>query len=152
MNLTFRSASIVDAPRMAEIRRTAILTLATSGMSGEEATLWADASGIASIEERLKMVRAWVVELEGALVVGWVSAKDNSVDGLYTLPQYACKGIGTKMLEFVEGAIISSGANSICLESSRNAEGFYLHRGYVLDGARPESGAIPMAKNILIGQ
>jgi putative acetyltransferase len=137
----------MDGPRLYDVRRTSILVLATSGMSSQQARQWADARQPDWIERVLLERDVWVFQ-SGELVVGWVSATSHEVDGLYTDPDYAGRGIGSRLLEFVEAELGARGCSEVCVEASRNAESWYMKRGYESTGPRPADGARPMRKQI----
>jgi putative acetyltransferase len=143
-----RPADPLDAPRLYDIRRTSILALAASDLSGHQARHWADARYPTWIERVLLERDVWVFQARD-LVVGWASVTADMVNGLYTDPNYARRGVGSRLLEFVEAELRGEGWSHVRLEASRNAESFYLKRGYEPTGGRPRNGALPMEKPLV---
>jgi GNAT superfamily N-acetyltransferase len=92
----------------------------------------------------------WVFEIDGD-IAGWISARANTIDGLYTSPPHAGQGIGSRLLAFVERELGERGHAEALLDASVNAESFYVQHGYTPCGPRltDESyNAQPMRKTI----
>jgi GNAT superfamily N-acetyltransferase len=143
-----RSAVASDAGRLFDLRRTSILALAPPAMPLALAEGWANAHGPEWIHQVLRERHVWVYETGGE-VVGWVSVTANTIDGLYTSPQHARQGIGTRLLRFVEVELERLGYAEATLEASVNAEAFHRRRGYEATGPRPRDGeALPMSKQL----
>ena len=90
----------------------------------------------------------WVAQLN-EVIVGWIALEGNRVIGLYVDPSHICRGFGSRLLGTAEGELGASGAGEVILESSWNAEAFYLQRGYEPLAERPAGGARPMRKALL---
>jgi GNAT superfamily N-acetyltransferase len=142
-----RRATSADGRRLHDIRHAAISTLAPTGMPEEMAQRWAQSWSIGTVEQILTDRDVWVFECDGG-VLGWVSFTGSEIDGLYTDPLFVRRGIGSCLLTFAESQIASRGASEACVEASRNAEDFYLRRGWEPTGPRPADGARPMAKRL----
>jgi GNAT superfamily N-acetyltransferase len=84
----------------------------------------------------------------GNVVTGWVGVEGQRVIGLYVDPMYARRGIGSLLLAFAEDQLLRRGAQIVELETSQNAEGFYLRRGYQPTAERPADEARPMQKSL----
>ena len=107
---------------------------------------WANSRDPEWILEVLRDRRVWVYQADGD-VVGWVSVTASKIDGLYTSPPQAGRGIGTRLLRFVEAELERLGYAEATLDASVNAEAFYRRRGYEATGPRPKDGeALPMRK------
>jgi GNAT superfamily N-acetyltransferase len=89
----------------------------------------------------------WVADVD-EVVVGWVALVGNRVVGLYVDPPHACRGFGSRLLAHAERALEAEGAPTVTLEASRNAEEFYLRRGYEASADRAADGARPMRKTL----
>ncbi len=143
-----RSAVASDADRLFDVRRAAILELAPPVMPLASAEEWANAHGPEWILDVLRARHVWVYEVDGD-VVGWVSVTANTIDGLYSSPQHARQGIGTRLLRFVEAELERLGFTEVTLEASVNSEAFYRRRGYEAAGPRPrDSEALPMSRRL----
>jgi GNAT superfamily N-acetyltransferase len=141
------SARVQDAERLLEIRRRAILELAVSAMSAEQAEEWAQRRDIDMMTSRINRNPVWVAHFDD-VIVGWVELEGNRVVGLYVDPSCCGRGFGSQLLEAAERAVFQSGVRTITLEASWNAEDFYLHRGYEPLGDRPADAALPMQRTL----
>jgi putative acetyltransferase len=115
-------------------------------MPPEQATAWADRHPIEWMSEFLRKRDVWVYQPDGNAIRGWIGLTANIVDGLYTCPEYARRGVASRLLLYVEAELQRRGFRDVRLEASVNAEQFYARRGYVIAGPRPADGAVPMSK------
>jgi putative acetyltransferase len=126
---THRPATPDDAPRLFELRRESIIALAPHGMSVSDAEIWARNLSIRGMELKIREMEILVAEIDGQ-VVGWGAICGDRLEGLYTDPDFAGRGIGTELLSKLEVLMLARGVRTIRAEASLNAEGFYLRRGY----------------------
>jgi putative acetyltransferase len=111
-------------------------------MSVAQAEAWAVNLTIAGMERKIRELEIWIVE-RGGTVVGWGAIRGDQLEGLYMDPDFAGRGIGTELLGVLEALMRERGVVVVWAEASRNAEEFYLRRGYqpsgpwTLDGVRP---------------
>ena len=101
---------------------------------------WADARTPEWVETILQERDIWVFESDGVLV-GWISVSADTIDGLYTLPLYEQRGVGSSLLAFAEAEMRRRGLQNVQLEASWNTEDYYRRRGYEPVGPRPPDGA-----------
>lgn len=142
-----RLATLADACRLFELRRQAVIVLAPKGMSVAEAETWAATLTIEGMERKLRELEIWVAEVNG-VVVGWGAIRGDRLEGLYTDPELAGRGVGTELLGLLEALMRARGIAAIIMESSANAEEFYRRRGYEPVGQRTPDGAQPMRKRL----
>lgn len=147
-SLLIRLAEPSDVMRLHDIRRAAICRLSLTHLSESEAAAWAGRGGVARVAQAVANDRVWVATL-GPAVVGWLDQAANSIEGLYVSPSSARQRVGTALVLFAENRIAQDGHRAVVLESSRNAVGFYLRRGFTATGDRRASGAVPMQQQIL---
>ena len=129
MIATHRLATPEDATRLFELRRESIIALAPHGMSVSEAEIWASNLSVPGMELKIREMEILVAEINGQ-VVGWGAIRGDRLEGLYTDPDFAGRGIGTELLNKLEVLMRTYGIRTIRAEASSNAEGFYLRRGY----------------------
>ena len=129
MIATHRLATPKDATRLFELRRDSIIALAPHGMSVSHAEIWAKNLSVAGMELKIREMEILVAEIDGQ-VVGWGAIRADRLEGLYTDPDFAGRGIGTELLSKLEVLMRTRGIRAIRAETSSNAEGFYLRRGY----------------------
>jgi putative acetyltransferase len=98
---THRLATLADAGRLFELRRQAITVLAPKGLSVAEAETWAVTLTVEGMTRKLRELEIWVAELNGA-VVGWGAIRGDRLEGLYSDPVFASRGVGTELLSLLE--------------------------------------------------
>jgi putative acetyltransferase len=147
MKVEHRLATLNDAKRLFELRRHSINELAVKGMSIAEAASWAEKLTVAGMQRKLSELEIWVAEV-GAKVVGWGAIRGDRLEGLYTDPEFAGRGIGTELLNLLEGLMRGRGILAAQAEASANAEEFYLRRGYERTDSRTLEGAQPIRKRL----
>jgi putative acetyltransferase len=141
-----RPATPDDAAALFEVRRRSILELAAPGLPAGEAEAWAAKLTHAGMESKLHEFEVWVAELDG-VVAAWGAIRGDILEGLYTAPQFAGRGVASGMLSRLEGLMMARGVAAVHAEASSNAKAFYLRRGYRLSG--PQIGeAWPITKDL----
>ena len=111
-----------------------------------EVESWATNLSVAGMEQKIRALEIWVAEIDGR-AVGWGAIHGDRLEGLYTDPDFARRGIGTELLAKLEALMRARGICRIDAEASVNAEGFYLRRGYAPAG-EPRGEARPIAKRL----
>ena len=134
-----------DAPRLFEVRRRSILELAPPGMSVAAAQAWAGQLALAGMERKLRELEIWIAEREG-VVAGWGGIRGDTLEALYTAPEYVGQGVGAALLEWLEALMRGRGIDAVHAEASPNALGFYLRRGYRVTGPQTPVGAWPITR------
>jgi putative acetyltransferase len=147
MKAEHRLATLNDANRLFEIRRQSITELAAKGMSIADAASWAEKLTVAGMRRKISELEIWVAEVSEK-VVGWGAIRGDRLEGLYTDPEFAGRGIGTELLGLLEGLMRGRGILAVRAEASANAEAFYLRRGYERTDPRTSEGAQPIRKRL----
>jgi GNAT superfamily N-acetyltransferase len=142
--MQIRRAEAADEEALADIRRSAIRSLAVRAMSIEQAETWATQVTADRIARAIREHDVWVA-VEG-VAIGWVEVDRDHIAALYVAPSETRRGVGSALLTRAETAIRSSGYATARLESSQNACDFYLRRGYCRCGPPDSDGACPMSK------
>jgi putative acetyltransferase len=142
-----RLATLEDVPRLFEVRRRSILALAPPVMSVADAETWAARLTLARMEERFRDLEVWIAEA-GGIVAGWGGIRGDFLESLYTAPEYAGQGIGSALLNRLEGLMRERGVDTVRAEASPNALSYYLRRGYEVTGPQMAVGAWPIAKQL----
>jgi putative acetyltransferase len=146
MTQVHRPATLDDATALFDLRRRSILELAIKGLPAGEAEAWAAKLTLAGMEGKLRALEIWVAELDG-VVAAWGAIRGDTLEGLYTAPEFAGRGVASSMLIRLEGLMVSRGVAAVHAEASSNAKRFYLRRGYQLSG--PQTGeAWPITKDL----
>jgi putative acetyltransferase len=104
-------------------------------MPGAEVEAWSANLTVAGMERKIHELEIWVAEIDGR-AVGWGAIRGDRLEGLYTDPDFANRGIATELLGKLENLMRTRGICRISAEASSNAERFYLRRGYEPAGPR----------------
>src|SRR5882757_5911866 len=142
-----RLATPADARRLFELRRRSITVLAPSGMPTAYAESWAADLTAVGMKRKMRELEVWVAA-QGDDVVAWGAICGDRLEGLYTDPDCAGRGIGTALLGLLEGLMRERGIKAVSADASANAEAFYLRRGYAATGPRTPEGALPITKQL----
>jgi putative acetyltransferase len=142
-----RPATLGDAAALLDLRRRSILELAVRGLPAGEAETWAAKLTLAGMERKLRELEVWVAELDGVMA-GWGAIRGDTLEGLYTNPEFAGRSVGSDMLTRLEGLMIVRGVAAVHAQASSNARAFYLRRGYRMSGPQTADGAWPITKRL----
>lgn len=147
MGAIHRMATLDDAGRLHCIRRRSILALAPPLMAANEAEVWAAKLSLAGMEQKLRDLEIWVAELD-RIVAGWGAIRGGYLEGLYTAPEFAGRGVGGDLLDMLERLMRGRGIAAVEAEASPNALAFYVRRGYRENGPQAGNGAWPITKTL----
>jgi putative acetyltransferase len=147
MKATYRRAARADAGRLFELRRQSIVALASRGMPAADAQAWSALLTLRGMERKIRELEVWVAEASG-MVVGWGAIHGDRLEGLYTDPDWAGRGIGTALLLRLEALMRARDIAAVSADASANAEPFYRRHGYEPAGLRAPNGAQPIIKRL----
>jgi len=147
MAAVHRPATLEDASVLFDLRRRSILELAATGLHAGEAEAWAGRLTLAGMEGKLRALEIWIAELNG-VVAAWGAIRGDTLEGLYTAPEFAGRGVASGLLIRLEGLMLDRGIAAVRAEASSNAREFYLRRGYRASGPQTAGGAWPIAKDL----
>ena len=142
-----RPATLDDAAALLDLRRRSILELAAQGLPAGEAETWAAKLTLAGMDRKLRELEIWVAELDG-VAAAWGAIRGGTLEGLYTAPEFAGRGIASGMLDRFERLMVARGVAAVYAEASSNALGFYLRRSYRRSGPQTAGGAWPITKDL----
>jgi GNAT superfamily N-acetyltransferase len=101
------------------------------------------------VAEKLSARRAYVATVAG-MVVGTASLDGRVVRSVFVDPTYQGKGIGTRLMDVLEGLVREQSVSTLSVPSSITAEGFYRRLGFafVRDQFHGDERTIIMKKDI----
>jgi GNAT superfamily N-acetyltransferase len=146
-HVVHRPATLADAAALFDLRRRSILELAAKGLPAGEAEAWAAKLTLAGMEGKLRELEIWAAAL-GGVVAAWGAIRGDVLEGLYTAPECARRGVGSSMLSWLEGLMVARGVAAVHAEASTNAREFYLRRGYRMTGPPAAGGVWPIVKDL----
>lgn len=118
-----------DAKEISVCRQKAIKKLNSKGYSDKGLRDLLDNSSFSSVVLDLEDYEIFIL-VEDKNVIGTVSLGKNQIGELYVDPDYAGRGIGEKLLRFIEKYAKSKDISNIYLFSTLPSEGFYKKNGY----------------------
>ena len=121
-----------DIPILATIFIAAIEELTVDDYSEAQREAWASAADDEEqFGERLASELTLIATLQNS-PVGFASLKGaDHIDMLYVHPDAAGRGVASTLCDALEKLAGGRGANSLTVDASDNAEGFFLKRGYI---------------------
>jgi len=118
-----------DAKEISVCRQKAIKKLNSNGYSKKGLKDLLDNSSFSSVVLDLSDYEIFIL-IHDKNVIGTVSLGKNQIGELYVDPDYAGRGIGEKLLRFIEKYAKSKDMQSVYLFSALPSEGFYKKNGY----------------------
>jgi GNAT superfamily N-acetyltransferase len=128
-----RKANKNDIDVAWQIRRESIMAECAEHYSPEIMDLWLNGELPADFSTELESNFYIAVVNEEIAGLGALSYKDNKIYAIFVKPEFLGKGVGKKMMIFLEGLAIQKGVNTVYLDSTLNAAPFYRSRGYIGD-------------------
>jgi len=124
----------IDLPQIAEIYIASIHSLAAPFYSPEQLAAWAPpVADLDRWRERLAPLDTIVSEHE-SIIAGFVSyTADGYLDLLFTRPNFARRGVATRLYLGVERVLRRAGVTRVSTHASLAARSFFDHHGFQVD-------------------
>lgn len=120
-----------DAPRLAELFRASVETLAAEDYDADQLAAWsAAADDEEAFEKKLAGALTIVASLEGEIAGFAVLRENKLLDMLYVHPRAARRGVGSALAEAIEKLAAARGTREISVDASDAARDFFAARGY----------------------
>jgi putative acetyltransferase len=121
-----------DAPRLAQLFRASIETLATEDYGEDQLAAWAAmADDQEAFAKKLAGALTLVASLDGE-IAGFAALRDNKLlDMLYVHPRAARRGVASALADALEKLAAARGTREISVDASDAARDFFAARGYV---------------------
>ena len=151
--LSFEKAKREDAHAAWEVRNAAILNQCVEHYSMDILNIWT--GGELSEVFKDTVEKYFYVARENNQVVGtgMITIETGKIDAVFVHPNYIRKGIGKKIVNFLEGIARRHGLKTLNLESTLNAAVFYRACGFegnelgtYVSPSGVSLGCIPMVK------
>jgi len=128
--LRIRKACKPDAEAAWEIRNAAILDQCVGHYSTDVLEIWT--SGELPESFATKVAKQFYVATYHDVVVGtgMIDIETGKIDAIFVHPNYMRKGIGKKMVSFLEKIALNHGLETLTLDSTLNAASFYRACGF----------------------
>jgi putative acetyltransferase len=127
--MKIREYNFEDAEAHAKVHRKSVRNIASNDYNDDVIEAWASKEPEDSPLEEQKV--RFVAEEDGE-IIGFsdYNKTTNELSGLYLKPEYARKGIGTKLLEKIEEDARKEGLEELWCKSTVTAKEFYEKHGY----------------------
>jgi putative acetyltransferase len=129
--MKLRSYCSSDLEQVMSVYHDAVHVLAAPFYNEEQRAAWAPAiSNPDRWRERLSRVRTIVMDAEG-VIAGFASYEANGhLDLLFTRPQFARRGVASRLCDSVESSLAQAGVRRLFTEASLAAREFFQSRGF----------------------
>jgi GNAT superfamily N-acetyltransferase len=150
-----RRASASDAQSAFDIRRSAIRHQCIGAYSQQQMLDWTKGSAEDGYD-RLMQKHFYLGCIEGKPVAtGMLDFEHREVGAIFILPDFMQRGLGKRVLCFLEDLARGLGLTEVCLDATLNAADFYRSCGYIGEASaiyQSPSGlqlaCVPMVKNL----
>ena len=133
--VTVRRARPEDGEEIGRVHRDSIRGLCGGHYAPEKIEVWARPRPPGHYERAILGKDFYVAEESGEIVgFGVLDAETREVEAVYVGPSAAGRGVGMKILRTLEGRARELGLESLRLDSSLNAVGFYERAGFRVEG------------------
>ena len=135
--ISIRKACIEDCSSIATVHMAAVRAIGPGHYSTQELEAWQRPRKAEHYEQAIE-TKEFLVATEGELIVafGVLNQETREIEALYTSPEVRGTGVGLNLLQEIERRARDMGLDTLHLNASLNAVGFYQKAGYV---AQPQS-------------
>lgn len=128
-SIAIRKATLADRVEIAKVHVAAIRGNAFSHYTAEQVDAWS--AGKSPEDYPVDTQNMYVAVINEEIVgFGELHLSDHEVRAIYVSPNAARVGVGTRLLETIEGAARGAGLIKLTLGASLNAVAFYLKHGF----------------------
>jgi 8-oxo-dGTP pyrophosphatase MutT (NUDIX family)/GNAT superfamily N-acetyltransferase len=126
-----RFATPDDAEELARIRNAAIRSLASAAYSEEQIEYWLQSLAAPGFSVGSPGKVTLLEEIDGrAAGFGQLDTETGQVERVYVAPEFARRGVASRLLERIEQAARQSGLARVYVDATLNAVPFYENAGY----------------------
>lgn len=127
--MKIRRAKISDAPSLSRLRRGVFGKVKGERYSKKFVDLINKTNSPKGVIENIKSFDVFCL-VKGERIIGTVGLKGNKIKGLYVRKSCARKGIGTRLMNFIENYAKKKNLKKLILYSEEKARDFYEKLGY----------------------
>jgi putative acetyltransferase len=129
--LFFRKAKLSDAKELSEIRRGVFGNITGENYNKKLIAILSEDYSPEKLKKKIKKYPTFCL-IKGKEIIGSVSLQGSEVKGVFVKSSHVRKGIGTKLMDFIENYARKKGLKKLHLWSAEKAKGFYEKLGYAL--------------------
>ncbi len=128
--LRVRAASTADAAAIRDVHQASIRGLAREHYSDAQIEAWAEPRDVNAYKEAIQGSTAMIVAESEGRIAGFAELLDHEVRAVHVDPPFARRGIGSMLLRALERTARNAGTETLTLDASLNAQGFFEANGY----------------------
>lgn len=129
--MKIRKATKEDARKISILRRKTLRKINSKSYPKKIVDILIQKNSGKDIKEKMQK-RKMFCAIENEKIIGTIDLEGNKIGGLYVHPDFTGRGIGKKLLEYIENYTRKEGIKKLMLYSTLNAENFYKKYGYKL--------------------
>ena len=129
--MKFRKARINDAKEISILRKNTIKKVNGWDINKKEMKYLMNNNKPKIIADKIKN-RDMFCLIDNNKIIGTVDLHNNEIGSVFVRYNFVKKGIGTKMMDFIEDYAKGKHIKNVHLKSAKQAKNFYLKRGYKL--------------------
>ncbi len=129
--LYFRKAKLSDAEELSSIRRGVFGNIPGENYNKKLVAILYEAYSPEKIKEKIKIVPTFCL-ISAGKIIGSVSLKNSEIKGVFVKASYVRRGIGTRLMDYIENYAKKKKIKKVFLWSAEKAVGFYEKQGYHL--------------------
>ncbi|VVB78688.1 Acetyltransferase (GNAT) domain protein [uncultured archaeon] len=127
--LVFRKAKFSDIRELSQLRRNSFGKIKGEKYRKDLVELLIKSNSPEDIKRKIKEYAMFCL-CENKKIIGTISLNKDEIKGVFVRYDYARKGIGTKLMHFIEEYARKKKIKKVHLCSAEKAEGFYKKLGY----------------------
>jgi putative acetyltransferase len=127
----FRKAKMSDAEELSQVRRGVFGKIKGENYNRKLIGVLTKDYSAENIKKKIKRYPTFCLVRSGE-IIGSVSLNKSEIKGVFVKFSYVRKGIGTKLMNFIESYAKKKGLKKVHLWSAEKAKGFYEKLGYKL--------------------
>jgi len=127
----FRKAKFSDALELSEIRRGVFSNIPGENYSKKLTEVLIQEYSSENIKKKIKKYPTFCL-VSGNEIIGSISLQGAEIKGVFVKVSHVRKGIGTKLMNFIENYARKKGLKKVHLWSAEKAKGFYKKLEYKL--------------------
>lgn len=127
--LFFRKAQVSDSKELSEIRRGVFGKIPGENYNKKLIAVLNKDYSPKGLREKIKKYPTFCL-IKVREIIGSVSLNKSEIKGVFVKYSYTRKGIGTKLMNFIENYARKKGLKKVHLWSAEKAKGFYEKLGY----------------------
>lgn len=130
MNIKIRPATTGDRQALWQVHTSAIRQIAASHYDAVQIEAWAGRLAAEYYTPNPEVFFVALADDDSVIGFGELNLEASEVEAVFVAPDYGRRGIGRRLLQFLENLAVQRGLTHLVLDASLNAVTFYERMGY----------------------